>query len=266
MTDDLETATALREALDEEVAAHQFAADSWPAIARRITTRPSWRMAAVRLAPAATALVIAVAVVLVLIFNRPGPSGSVGSSKVHHHPSAGSPWLKKDSVLSFAETGHGVLGLAPGYGAIWVGGLGVTYRVDPATDKVVDTIPTPRAGRFSRIATGLGAVWVSAGNTNGTDLGIYRINPRHDRVTAFIPLPGTGSPATLTAAFGSVWATSLMHYGSVFRIDPRTNQIVGQPIQVNASVPGIIVAGFGKIWVNAEGFNAPVTVINPTTG
>jgi DNA-binding beta-propeller fold protein YncE len=262
MIDDLETANALREALDEEVARHQFAADSWPVIARHQSSRPWWRTRANQLAPAVAAVAIAAALVVVLIAGRPGTSQSVGGPQVQRHDS----WLTKESVLRLPGTGHGIIQLAAGYGAIWVGGLGVTYRVDPATDRIVDTISTPKAGRFSQVATGLGSAWVSSSNPNGTGLGIYRIDPRRDRVTAFIPLPGTGRPASLAAAYGSVWATSTTRHGSVLRIDPKTGQVVGQPILVTASVPRAIVAGFGRLWVNAKGVNAPVTLINPATG
>jgi streptogramin lyase len=260
--DDFETATALREALDEEAARHQFAADSWPVVARQLSLRPSWRTRVSQLAPAVASLAIVAAIAIVVIAGRPGTSRSVGGPQVQRHHS----WLAKDGVLSFSGTGQGIAGVAAGHGVIWVGGLGVTYRVDPATDRIVDTILTPKAGRFSQVATGLGSVWVSGGDAAGTGLGIYRIDPRRDRVTAFIPLPGSGRPAAVAAAYGSVWATSTAHGGSVLRIDPKTDQVAGQPIQVNASVPGGIVAGSRRLWVNAAGFDAPVTAIDPATG
>jgi streptogramin lyase len=260
--DDLETANALREALDDEAARHQFSADSWPAIARQLSSRPWWRTRAEQLAPAVTALVVVAAVIVVVIASRSGTSSSVGGPQRQPHHVL----LEQDDVLRFLGTGHGIAWPAAGYGAIWVGGLGVRYRVNPATNRIVDTIETRKTGRLSRVTTGLGSVWISGSNPRGHGLCIYRIDPRSDRVTALIPLPGIGSPESLAAAYGSVWVTSTTDDGSVLRIDPKTDQVVGQPIQTTTSVPGAIVAGFGRIWVNAEGLKSPVTEINPATG
>jgi hypothetical protein len=265
--DDLETANALRDALDDEVAGHELAADSWTAIARRLTPRAPWRRTVTRLAPAATALVIAAAVVVVMIIDRPGGSGPI--SRPLGLRDAGSSWLKKDAVLNFTGKSHGILpGAAAGYGAIWVGGDGATYRVDPSTDRVVDRISTSKVGQFSQFAAGLGSVWVSGSNLNGTDLCVYRIDPRNDQITAVISLPGGGSPATLAAAYGFVWVTSRTQHGSVLRIDPRTNRVVGQPIQVSNGryELGNLEAGFGQIWVNSVSANVPETAINAVTG
>jgi streptogramin lyase len=207
-----------------------------------------------------SALAVAAAVVIVVIEGRPGtsPSGHGPQAQGHHVR------LDEDNVLSFSEPG--IVGPAAGFGAICVGGLGVTYRVNPATNRIAVTIVTPKTGRLSRTTIGLGSVWISGSNPRGDGPCVYRIDPRSDRVTALIPLPGIGSPESLAAAYGSVWVTSTTHGGSVLRIDPKADQVVGQPIQTTTSVPGAIVAGFGRIWVNAEGLKAPVTEINPATG
>ncbi len=262
MTDDLDTANVLREALDEEVAKHQLAPNSWPAIERRLAWRPPRRAWLARLTPAlAAAAVAAVVVVAAIASHHPARELSPETGQPAHD---GRLQLTKENVLHFAD--GPIERLAAGYGAIWVGGTGATYRVDPATDRIVATIPTPGAGRYSDLATGAGSIWVSGTGETGTGLGIYRIDPQDNRVTAFVPLPGVGHPGWIAYSEGFIWVTSQAHFGSVLRIDPRLNEVVGKPVLVNAPVPGPMIPYNGVIWVNANSLDGPLTTIDPVTG
>jgi len=167
------------------------------------------------------------------------------------------------AVVSRTHLSHGGIFPAAGYGGIWVTGVGVIYRVDPATAQIVATIAIPGIGlKQSHIATGAGAVWVT-GRDRGR-FGVYRIDPRRNRVTSFIRLPPT--PVVVTVAYGRVWVDEPRAGPAVvLRIDPRTNRVSGPPIRVGTG-GGWMVAGFGALWVTNGDSNGSVSRINPATG
>jgi DNA-binding beta-propeller fold protein YncE len=246
MDDDQQTATRLRRALDREVAKHQLSPGAWPRLERRLRRQP-WRRAAI--AAACTAVVAAAAAVTPYLWHS--LSGPVAS---HPHPQPG-PHL----VIGARTHVSGGGPLTTGYGAVWIIGPGVIYRVDPATARTVATIPAPgTGGKLSGIAVGAGAVWAT---TAGGHPGVYRIDPRTNRVTSFIGLPPT--PTGITVAHGRVWVSEPKEgRGIVVRIDPRTNRVSGPPIRVGVG-PGLIVSGAGTLWLTTMNH---VSRINPATG
>jgi DNA-binding beta-propeller fold protein YncE len=251
MDDDQLTAARLRRALDREVAQHQLSPGAWPRLERRLRRQP-WRRAAI--AAGCAVLAAAAAVVAPYLWHR--LSGPVAS---HPHPQPG------PHLVIGARTHMSGLSLTTGYGAVWIIGPGVIYRVDPATARTVATIPAPETGgQPSGIATGAGAVWATS---PGRHDGVYRIDPRTNHVTSFIRLPPT--PAGITVAHGRVWVTEAKEGpGIVLRIDPQTNRVSGPPIQVGAG-PGEIVSAAGTLWVTNSSYtpNVPnVSRINPATG
>jgi hypothetical protein len=138
------------------------------------------------------------------------------------------------------------LGLAIGYRAVWVTGIGVTYKVSEDTGRVVRTIPTPGTfpdGCGSGIAAGAGAVWVTH-----SCRGVYRIDPRSGRVTASLPIPDAGD--SIAAAHGLVWVPN--YHGDLLRIQPRTGKIAGKPIHVGFGDWALVPAG-GALWVTSYG-------------
>jgi len=248
MDNDQQTAARLRLALDREVAKHQLSPGAWPRLERRLRRQP-WRRAAI--AAVCAVIVAAAAAVTPYMWHR--LSGPVAS-----HP--------QPHLVIGARAHVSGLSLTTGYGAVWIIGQGVIYRIDPATAKTVATIPTPGTGGKppSGIATGAGAVWATS---NGGRPGVYRIDPRTNRVTSFIRLPP--APIAITVAHGRVWVTEAKEGpGSVVRIDPRANRVSGPPIRVGAG-PGEIVSGAGTLWVTNSSYlsNVPdVSRINPATG
>jgi DNA-binding beta-propeller fold protein YncE len=249
MDNDQFTATRLRLALDREVAKHQLSPGAWPRLERRLCRQP-WRRAAI----AAVCAVFAAAAVAVTPYLWHGLPGLVAS-----HPQPG------PHLVIGARTHVSGLSLTTGYGAVWIIGPGVIDRVDPATARIVATIPASgTGGQPSGIATGAGAVWATS---PGRHDGVYRIDPRANRVTSFIRLPPT--PTAITVAYGRVWVTEAEEGpGIVVRIDPRTNHVSGPPIRVGAG-PGEIVSGAGTLWVTNTSYspNVPnVSRINPATG
>ena len=246
MDNDQLTATMLRLALDREVAKHQLSPGAWPRLERRLRRQPMRRAAIA--AVCAVIVAAAAAVTPYLWHSLPGPVAS------HPHPQPG-PHLVIGARTQVSSTGP----LTTGYGAVWIIGPGVIYRVDPATARTVATIPAPgTSGKGSSIAAGAGAVWATS---NGGHVGVYRIDPRHNRVTSFIRL--RPNPTGITVAHGRVWVTEPKEGpGIVVRIDPRTNRVSGPPIRVGLG-PGSIVSGAGTLWV--AGMD-DVSRINPATG
>jgi Repeat of unknown function (DUF6923) len=243
-------AATLRLALDQEAARHEISPDAWPQIERRLRGQ-TWRRAAI--VAACVAMAAAAAATAPYLWSViSGPAAS------HPHPRP-APQLV---IVSRTHLRQGVTDVAAGYGAVWVVGPGVIYRVDPVTDKPVATIHTPAVGEWSDIAAGFGAVWVTTGIE--PHAGVYRIDPRHNRVTSFIRLPP--NPITIAAAYGRVWvAEPRQGPGIVLRIDPHTDRVTGPPIRVGTG-PGRIIAGFGAVWVNNWNSEGSVSRIDPASG
>ena len=212
MDNDQLTAARLRRALDREVAEHQLTPGAWPRLERRLRRQPRRRAA---IAAACAVIVAAAAAVTPYLWHS--LSGPVAS---HPHPQPG------PHLVIGARTHVSGLSLTTGYGAVWIIGPGVIYRVDPATAKTVATIPAPgTGGQPSGIAVGAGAVWATS---SGRHDGVYRIDPWTNRVTSFIRLPPT--PTAITVAHGRVWVTVAKEGpGIVVRIDPRPTTSAGRP-------------------------------------
>lgn len=245
MDDDQLTAARLRVALDREAAKHQLSPGAWPRLERRLRRQPRRRAAIA--AACAVMVAAAVAVTPYLWHSLSGPVAS------HRHP------RPRPHLVIASRTHVSGLSLTTGFGAVWIIGPGVIYRVDPAIGKTVATIPAPgTGGQPSGIATGVGAVWATS---PGSHPGVYRIDPRANRVASFIGLPPT--PTAITVAHGRVWVSEPKEGpGIVVRIDPRTNRVSGPPIRVGPG-PGLIVPGAGTLWLTTM---YQVSRINPATG
>jgi streptogramin lyase len=241
----------LQLALEREGAKHVMSPDAWQRIERRLR-RQAWRRTGI--AAVAAAVIAAAGIAAPYLWHAvSGPAAS------HPRPQPAPPL----AVVSRTHLSHGGTFLTVGYGAIWVTGKGVIYRVDPATAQIVTTIAIPGIGiKQSHIATGAGAVWATG--RDRSRFGVYRIDPRRNRVTAFIRLPPT--PVVITVAYGHVWVNEPRAGPAVvFRIDPRTNRLSGPPIRVGTG-GGWMVAGFGALWVTNGDSNGSVSRINPATG
>lgn len=250
MIDHGTTARNLRRDLDQAAASHQLSPDSWTQIEQRLADRRRPRRA---IAAVAAAVAVATVIAVTLYLRPPLPAPAPRNSS-----SAPPQQLVVASRLHFARF---VFPVAAGAGAVWVGGLNVTYRVNPATSKVVATIPTPGTDEYSQLAIGAGSVWITGGNRPGYQMGVYRINPHASKVTAVIKLPRYGLPGTVAVAYGSVWVGSDVGGGSLYRINPRTNRIAGRPVDLGADI-GPIVPAAGALWVTSAG----VSRIDPRTG
>jgi virginiamycin B lyase len=169
--------------------------------------------------------------------------------------------------------------LAVGAGVVWVRGGARLWRLDPATNTMVDRTGDWEAGggmavvddllwlsgtiqsgvgqmvrvdaatsrvvdRFpttgdGALAVGGGSVW-QAGITSQT---IYRFDPSSKRLLAEIPVGVVAKH--LTADPESLWVSS--DSGRVTRIDMATNAVTGT-FQVDGRAPAV-AAGHGSVWI-----------------
>jgi YVTN family beta-propeller protein len=148
----------------------------------------------------------------------------------------------------------GELSIATGAGSVWIlsDPSGKLARIDPATDKVIATIPVA-AGSFAA-AFGFGSVWITTTSPGS----VQRIDPATNAVVATIPVGPV--PRFLAAGEGGVWTLN-QGDGSVSRIDPATNT-VSATIEAGVSGGGgDIASGGGKVWV--RGRKTLLLVIDP---
>ena len=168
------------------------------------------------------------------VLSRIDPSSNRIVSKIRISPgsytaitSQGSVWItssknnlvtrvdaKREKVTATIPVGPTPRFLAAGLGAVWVlnQGDGSVSRIDPAANRVSATIAVGVPGEGGDIATGEGAVWVTA---IGTPLS--RIDPATNRVTK--QFVGKGGDA-LRVGLGSLWLAN-HEFQEVWRIDPK---------------------------------------------
>jgi virginiamycin B lyase len=146
--------------------------------------------------------------------------------------------------LATIPVGRQPTGAAVGHGAVWVVNQegGTVSRIDPASNRVVATVPVANAA--DTIAVGWDGVWVGGWSREKGDT-VVRIDPRTNQVVASVPVASESYGLAVTD--DAVWATGLVA-GTVTRIDPRTNQVVatirtgGRPVHVAADDQSVWVA------------------------
>jgi streptogramin lyase len=235
-------------ALREQALQREVRPDAWPRLQRRLRREPRRRAALV----AGLALAVLVAGVVPGLLARRAAQPPV--------PTLGTPVVPgRPVVAARIRLDRPFTDVDVGFGATWVAGQGALLRIDPRSNQVVATIPTPLSGQYASIAFGEGAVWMTSGQSNGV---VYRVDPAANRVTAAIGVPG-GAFGVVVAA-GTVWVTQYLPEpdpGVVARIDARTNRLLS-PVQV-PNMPGPIRYGLDAIWVTSR---FTVSRIDPRSG
>jgi YVTN family beta-propeller protein len=126
-------------------------------------------------------------------------------------------------------------GVVAAFGSVWATGLTSVIRVDPASGKVLATIPVPESAAWT--AASADAVWVT------TPTGLLRIDPKTNTVVARLKIAGTGDPDVLD---GKVWLP-IVKRNEILVIDPATNAVVSH-VKVGAG-PFVVTAIDGEAWV-----------------
>jgi streptogramin lyase len=151
-----------------------------------------------------------------------------------------------------------IYGIAADDTAVWVhnAAQGTVVRVDPASNKVVATIPVGHG--LGDVVLEAGFVWVS----NHDDSTISKIDPLTDQVVDTIALP----PPTgfLGVSPGAVWVASHENGGTLRKIDARTDQVVAT-IFTNYG-PSWTAYATGALWIcNRDAALAGVTRVDPAS-
>jgi YVTN family beta-propeller protein len=142
--------------------------------------------------------------------------------------------------------------VAVGLDAVWVVyNIGVVYRIDPVTHKVLTRIDVGRGA--SDIAVGAGYVWV-ADTEDGT---VSRI----DSTNAVTTVPVGHGPSAIAVGEGAVWVVNQFD-GTLVRINPQTSA-PSATIAIGPS-PVAVAVGGGAVWV-ADSQAGTVSRIDPKT-
>jgi YVTN family beta-propeller protein len=136
-----------------------------------------------------------------------------------------------------------------GGGLVWVANQrdGTVSVIDPATNRVQQTIPPSGSGPVGPGGPGLafasGSLWVA----NATQRQVARVEPDADPVI----IPVRGSPNAIVAVQDTAWVAAQTQSGGglVARIDAGANQ-VGQTIPLRHPPTGLAITPDGdRIWV-----------------
>jgi hypothetical protein len=249
------------QALREQGLRRDAPPDAWPRLQRRLRREP-WRRAALIAGLALAVLAASVVPGLLTRQAEQAPAPAVDAPMVPGRPVVAAR-IRLDRPFADVDVG---------YGAVWLTGQGVLRRIDPRTNRVVATLPTPLTNQYASVAFGEGAVWVTSGSqVQGV---VYRVDPAANRVTAAISVPGGAFGVVVAAA--TVWVTQLdpdqpsPGPGVVARIDARSGRLL-TPVQL-PSMPLTIRSGLDAIWVTSSGHPPPnlepggVSRIDPRSG
>src|SRR5229473_5491491 len=129
-------------------------------------------------------------------------------------------------------------------------------RIDPKTNKIVDTIPVGKAP-CAGLAIGFGSIWTP----NCGDQTLSRIDLKAAKSVATIPTGIADSEGYIAAGTDSIWLLTDTK-GTLGRFDPATNKIVAEVYVA----PGSYVAAFGEgaLWITSTEKNL-LTRVDPHT-
>jgi streptogramin lyase len=168
----------------------------------------------------------------------PSRTGSAGSSGPQHRVG--------DTLAEIQLTGtpHGVV---TGFGSLWVAVAqdtgGVLVRIDPATEKIITSIPV--GSDPTGVAAAAGSIWV-ASYDDGT---LTQVDPARNAILAAIPVGP--EPDWLAVDAGMLWVGS--SGATLTRVDPVAGRRVQSVTIGTKAVPWAVAAGKGSVWTVAKG-------------
>jgi DNA-binding SARP family transcriptional activator/DNA-binding beta-propeller fold protein YncE len=150
-----------------------------------------------------------------------------------------------DEVVQSVPTDGAPTDLAAGEGAVWVlNGLeGDVAAIDPRTNKVMASISVPEGS--GGIAVGAGFVWV----TNTIETSVTKINPASGLVVDAIRLGpmGSGSPKAIAVDSHFVWVGDELA-PAMWQIDAATDDVIANP-GLRGAPTAITIAPDGSVWI-----------------
>lgn len=210
------------------------------------------------LALVGAALVVVAVAALVIVATV--DSGTSSASAVAPNSVGRIDAATDELVAAIATTGTAPGAIVWAEGSLWVANTvsRTVARIDPGTNRVVQTVPS--SGAPTDLAAGDGMVWV----LNGLDGTVLAIDPRTNEVTGTTDV-AVGS-AGIAVGAGAVWVTEAFD-ATVLRIDPETRQVVerihlGEPGTVS---PQAIALDDDSLWV-ADGLNPRLLEVDTATG
>jgi hypothetical protein len=173
--------------------------------------------------------------------------------------------VQPSAVVSRVRIDGFVEGLAFGADSLWIAAGDRLLRLDPATDRVMASIPLAQQDSGpAGLAFGAGAVWVPVAVPGS----LWRVDPASNKIVARIPLgESLAGFIGIAASDHAVWITSGEQQdgergGVLFRIDPRRNRVTARlPLP---GVPSDVAADRGSVWVATT--SGQVLAVEPGRG
>ena len=146
-----------------------------------------------------------------------------------------------NNVFSDKASGVDPQNLAIGMGSVWTVQPRTVLRIDPAKERVVARVETPRG--CDQIAAGSGAMFLGC-----RDSRLFRIDPGSNQATLVMTV-GV-SPIGIAYGHGSIWWINASEAGGVSKIDPVSGSIT----TVAAPYAKFVVPTDHHVWfVDAKG-------------
>lgn len=141
--------------------------------------------------------------------------------------------------------------------SVWTNSMrtDMVFRMDPASGKVVATVPVKRP--CSGFAVAEGTLWAPSCG----DKTIDRIDLKANKVVAKVPVGPANNEGGIAFGAGSAWMPSDPK-GIVSRIDPATNKVIAEIAVPPDSFTAVF--GYGLVWVSSTA-KSVVSVIHPAS-
>ena len=138
-------------------------------------------------------------------------------------------WLASDDTSLYVKTDSGSV-----------------VVVDPASNRVVRTLPTGASGLCQGLGVAFGSVWTCSPDASGASDEVVRLNPRSGKVLARLSVAKRPDQGHLEAAAGRLWVIT---DAGLAGIDPATNKS-DPPLELGVSGTAL-VAEDDTVWVSS---------------
>lgn len=204
---------------------------------------------------------LALVVVSAMVIVATSGSGTTSPSAAPPNSVGRIDGTTRELMAAIPTTGTAPTAVVWADGSLWAANTvsRTVVRIDPASDQVVQTVPS--GGAPTELAAGEGRVWV----LNGLDGTVVTIDPRSNEPQASDPIdvhPGAGG---IAVGAGGVWVTNRLD-ATVSRIDPASGEVVETfPVGTPGVVyPEAIAVDGDMLWVT-DGLNPVILEIDAGT-